>query len=107
MPLLSERYHTFAWAAGISFAVYLFVTILVLPYFSPKSKYLDSHTCVGQKKQWFSRFRADLASVTRSPALVLEGYEKVQAVTYLIRRTADSRLVLQSGKELAHASILC
>jgi hypothetical protein len=106
MRLPFEAFHTAAWGAGVVVTGYLLVTLFIVPFFSPKSKYLDSHVCVGRKKQWFSRFRADLASVIRSPALVLEGYEKVEAVTFDARCTTDSMLVLQGGQELGHASIL-
>ncbi|SMQ45742.1 unnamed protein product [Zymoseptoria tritici ST99CH_3D7] len=77
MPLASADIYNIAWCAGILLAGYLLLTLLGNPFVSSQDKFLDSHTCLGQNKQcFFSRFRADLASVFQSSALAREGYEK-------------------------------
>lgn len=77
MLLASEHIFNVASSIGIFFAGYVVVTVFILPFFSSKTKFFDTESWIGLEKQWFSRFRAGLASITTTHAMVVEGYEKV------------------------------
>jgi hypothetical protein len=56
---------------------YVFVSFFILPMFSTQQKYLSQQEWVGVEKGFFARFRAGMAAIKNTPALVREGYSKV------------------------------
>jgi hypothetical protein len=56
---------------------YAFVSFFILPMFSTQQKYLSQQEWVGVEKGLFARFRAGMAAIKNTPALVKEGYSKV------------------------------
>lgn len=116
--LAIEDLSQFVWSASLLFAGYLVVTVFVLPhpFFSSTTRYLDSQSWAGlQKQQWFSRLRASVRSLTKTRAMVVEGYEKVSTAENPCHDHDDisgdwltlfvMHLVFEDGKELGPGSI--
>jgi len=80
---------------------YAFVSFFILPMFSTQQKYLSQQEWVGVEKGFFARFRAGMAAIKNTPALVKEGYSKYsknQKVFVLPQFSRDPFVVLPADK---------
>lgn len=67
-----------ALTAGALLAAYTFASLVVLPLLSSQTKFLNSQSWVGLRKQVFSHVRGGFDAIRRTRELVAEGHQKVR-----------------------------
>ncbi|KAI5367110.1 putative cytochrome P450 [Septoria linicola] len=80
---------------------YAFFSIVLLPLITPHSKYVNSQTWVGIKKQWFARYRAGFETLKNTRGMVMEGTEYLKkGQSFVLPQFSSEPLVILPASKL-------